>query len=229
MNEEKVKQLVSAAITFGTLSIPGFSDWLHAAGGTAEVMTLTGALYVVIHGIYERLHDNAKKLLAPAIMLALLMPAASASAQEPAPEHDRVRVFVGIAPTTGPMPIPRTPSDNTNLMFEADVRLPDKDPTDEHSIWLVGHVFSNEAFERQEYGLGPRLSYEFGLVHLFGHALVGNFGVGGENSIAAKPGGGVLIPLGRHAGIRFGADQHPDRAGDGKRDTVYGMALGLRF
>ena len=75
MSADKVKQLVAAGITFGTLAIPGFSDWLHAVGGQAEVLTLTGALYVVIHGIVEKLHA---KVTAPMIVAALVVLAPSA-------------------------------------------------------------------------------------------------------------------------------------------------------
>ena len=50
MTLEKIKQLVAAAVTFGVLAVPGFSDFLHAVGGQAEVLILTGALWTTIHG-----------------------------------------------------------------------------------------------------------------------------------------------------------------------------------
>ena len=59
MTLEKIKQLVAAALTFGVLSLPGFSDLLHSVGGQAEVLILTGALYTVIHGIVGYVHGAA--------------------------------------------------------------------------------------------------------------------------------------------------------------------------
>ena len=50
MSLEKIKQLVAAAMTFGVLAVPGFSDLLNSVGGQAEVLILTGALWTVIHG-----------------------------------------------------------------------------------------------------------------------------------------------------------------------------------
>ena len=48
MTLEKIKQLVAAAVTFGVLAVPGFSDFLHSVGGQAEVLILTGALWTTL-------------------------------------------------------------------------------------------------------------------------------------------------------------------------------------
>ena len=55
---DRVKAIVAAALTFATLTIPGFSDLLHSAGGQAEVLTLTGALYLVISGVVHYVHGR---------------------------------------------------------------------------------------------------------------------------------------------------------------------------
>ena len=59
MTLEKIKQLIAAALTFGVLSVPGFSDLLHSVGGQAEVLILTGALWTVIHGVILYFHPPA--------------------------------------------------------------------------------------------------------------------------------------------------------------------------
>ena len=59
MNADKIKQIVAAALTFGVLSIPGFSDWVNAAGGQAEIVAAVVAVYTVVHGVVHYVHTKA--------------------------------------------------------------------------------------------------------------------------------------------------------------------------
>ena len=182
MTQEKFKQLVSAALTFGALSIPGFSDWLHAAGGTAEVMTLTGALFVVIHGIYSKMHDKAVTAFASAVVLALLVPA-PAMAQTGdyrggvLATYNLTNLEVGVDRVQG-------------ATVEIDVNVPGA------PLSVVLHGSSTDPLTFS--GVGPRIGHNLGPVEIFGHWLLGSLKVGpmATDGVDSKAGGGINIPIG---------------------------------
>ena len=91
MDEDKLKQLIAAALTFGALSIPGFSEWLHSVGGQAEVLILTGSLWKVIHLTVDWLHARgaAPAAKVSAVILALVLVPSFAWAQDAPAQPDR--------------------------------------------------------------------------------------------------------------------------------------------
>ena len=56
---DKIKAMIAAGLTFGVLSIPGFSEWVNAAGGQAEIIAAVVAIYTIAHGIVHYLHTKA--------------------------------------------------------------------------------------------------------------------------------------------------------------------------
>ena len=58
MSADKIKQIVAAGLTFGVLSIPGFSAWVNAAGGQAEIVSAVVAVYAIVSGIVHYAHTK---------------------------------------------------------------------------------------------------------------------------------------------------------------------------
>ena len=58
MSADKIKQIIAAGLSFGVLSIPGFGEWVNAAGGTAEIIAAVVAIYTVAHGIIHYVHTQ---------------------------------------------------------------------------------------------------------------------------------------------------------------------------
>ena len=48
---DKIKAIIAAGLTFGVLAIPGFGEWVNAAGGQAEIVAAVVAVYAVVHGL----------------------------------------------------------------------------------------------------------------------------------------------------------------------------------
>ena len=231
--QDKVKEVVSAAITLGTLSIPGFSDWINAVGGQAEVFVLTGALWRIIHGIVDKVHAGAVKIAALPVVLALLLPV-PAMAQEPAPDRGAVWINYNLENAEPGM------DHLAGFSAEADATVKGT------PLSIVGHVsrHSGEMSTVTYAALGPRVTKTFGALRVYGHYLYGNASIGMDDSktmdgmmtmpggglmpvSALEPnnhrrGGGIMIPFGSGGEVRIGADH------DGK--SLYStVGVGWRF
>ena len=55
---DKIKSIIAAGLTFGVLSIPGFGDWINAAGGQAEIVAAVVAVYTIVHGVVHYAHGK---------------------------------------------------------------------------------------------------------------------------------------------------------------------------
>ena len=55
---DKIKAIIAAGLTFGVLSIPGFGDWINAAGGQAEIVAAVVAVYTIVHGVVHYAHGK---------------------------------------------------------------------------------------------------------------------------------------------------------------------------
>ena len=58
MTADKIKQIIAAGLTLGVLSIPGFSAWVNAAGGQAEIIAAVVAIYTLVHGVVHYAHTK---------------------------------------------------------------------------------------------------------------------------------------------------------------------------
>ena len=56
--QDKIKSIIAAGLSFGALSIPGFSDALHAAGGQEAVIAAFSAVWTVTHGLIDYFHGK---------------------------------------------------------------------------------------------------------------------------------------------------------------------------
>ena len=192
MDEDKLKQLIAAALTFGALSIPGFSEWLHSVGGQAEVLILTGSLWKVIHLTVDWLHARgaAPAAKVSAVILALVLVPSFAWAQDAPAQPDRGGILATyslahMAPSMG------------RIALEADVRIAGT------PLLFLGHVSEDGA------GVGPQVRHDVGSVTLFGHTLIGSFtsGMDATRESGLRHGGGVEVPIRDGLVLRVGFDR----------------------
>ena len=159
MTVDKVKQIISAGLAFGALSIPGFAGALAAVGGDAEVMQAAVgafAVYTLVHGIVGYVHGKAAAL----VLLMLLCPGA-VLAQTPDPPPSRGGVLLAYA--TG-----HDAPDTGRWGVEADLRVGGT------PLLIVGHVTDGSG------GIGPKVQHNLGPIVLYGHTLFGTFETGAD-------------------------------------------------
>ena len=77
---DRLKAIVTSALAFGTLAIPGFAGFVAAVGGDAEIMQAVVGAYAVYH-ILRVAVDVLHSAVAGPILLVLLV-ALPASAQQ---------------------------------------------------------------------------------------------------------------------------------------------------
>ena len=58
LSADKIKQIVAGILTLVVVVIPGSSDIINAAGGQAEILAAVIAVYTVVHGVVDYLHNK---------------------------------------------------------------------------------------------------------------------------------------------------------------------------
>ena len=204
----RVKQIVTSALAFGVLAIPGFASFITAIGGDAAVMQAVAGAFAVYH-LLRLVVDTLHGAVASVFILALLLPA-TASAQAPEPvEGQHGAVYLSYALANGQS------ASLDNLQLDLDLAVP--------GTVLSGTVHVSDAGAH----VGPRGAVAVGPVTVFGHHLF--FASGREaaaQAIGNKTGGGVEVPLPRGAVLRFGLNNHAN-GGDGVDEFTVG--IGARF
>ena len=206
---DRLKAIVTSGLAFGALAIPGFTAFVTAVGGDAEIMQAVVGGYAVYHVIRLAV-DYLHAKVAGAVLLALLLPA-GASAQAPVPvegQHGAAYVSYGIASGE--------PFSLNNLQFDVDLAVPGT------VLSFTGH-FTDQTGAH----VGPTGGYQVGPITVFGRHL---FLVGADDAAARaignKTGGGVEIPLPRGAMLRLSLHNHQN--GDGGVDELT-IGVGARF
>ena len=206
---DRLKAIVTSALAFGALAIPGFTGFVTALGGDAEIMQAVVGGYAVYHVIRLAV-DYFHATVAGAVLLALFIPEA-ASAQEQTPvEGQHGAAYVSYGHASG------APFSLDHLQFDVDVAVPGT------VLSFTGH-FTDQTGAH----VGPTGAYQVGPITVFGRHL---FLVGGDELAAAaignKTGGGLEIPLPRGAVLRLSLHNHQN--GDGGVDELT-VGVGARF
>ena len=208
---DRLKAIVTSALAFGALAIPGFTTFVTALGGDAEIMQAVVGGYAVYHVIRLAV-DYFHAKVAGAVLLALLIPA-GASAQTPDPEPvegQHGAAYVSYGYTSG------ATASLDNLQFDVDLAIPGT------VVSFTGHFTDPSGVH-----VGPTGSYQVGPFTVFGRHL---FLVGGDELAAAaignKTGGGIEVSLPRGAVLRLSIHNH-QMGGDGPDELTIGV--GARF
>ena len=181
---ERLKKIVTSALAFGVLAIPGFAAFVTALGGDAAIMQAVVGAYAVYHTLrlaVDYFHAKA----AGAVLLALLIPAvASAQTPTPAPAPEPLEGKHGAAYVSYDY------SEDTSLslgkvQFDLDVAVPGT------TLSFTGHFTDKNSVH-----IGPTVVYPIGPINVFGRHL---FLMTGDDLAAAaignKTGAGLEIPL----------------------------------